>query len=212
MNRLVNLKVRTKPVVLSTSRSRNSPRSRPLRLLDTTGAIASRVCQTVATLMSRLYPQWRRRLRYYYWRLVRLRGTPESIARGLAVGVFAGMFPLFGLQLFLTIALATLVRGHKFMAVAGTWVSNPLTYVPIYGFNLKVGQWLLGRDNLLLSEQIWQSPQELMHLKGELLASMFVGSLTMGVVCAVVSYFICLWRIRQIRRRRHHRSLYSPYH
>ncbi|MGK7900788.1 MAG: DUF2062 domain-containing protein [Hormoscilla sp.] len=209
MNRLVNLKVRTKPVVLSTSRSRNSPRSRPQRLLDPTGAIGSRLYQTVATLISRLHPQWRRRLRYYYWRLVRLRGTPESIALGLAVGVFAGMFPLFGLQLLLAIALATLVRGHKFMAVAGTWVSNPLTYVPIYGFNLKVGKWLLGKENLSLSEQMWQSPQELMHLKGELFAIMFVGSLAVGVVCAVVSYFICLWRIRQIRRSRY-RSLYSP--
>lgn len=215
MNRLVNLKLPRKPVVLSTSRSRNYRRSWPQRLLDITGAIGSRLCQTVANLMSRLYhPKWRRRLRYYYWRLARLGGTPESIARGLAAGVFASMFPLFGLQIFLGIALATLVRGHKFMAAAGTWVSNPLTYVPIYAFNFKVGQWLLGNNNLSLSDHILHSQQKLMHLKGELLASMFVGCLAMGLVCAFGSYFICLWRIRQIRlrRRRRHRSLYSKNH
>ena len=204
MNRLVNLKVPRKPVVLSTSRPRNYRRSWPQPFLDTAGTIGSRLCQTVMALMSRLYPKWRRRWRYYYWRFVRLRGTPESIARGLAAGVFAGMFPLLGLQIFLGIALATLVRGHKFMAAAGTWVSNPLTYVPIYAFNFKVGQWLLGNDYLSFSEQILQSPQELMHLKGELFASMFVGCLAMGVLCAVGSYFICLWRIRRLRR---HRSL-----
>lgn len=154
--------------------------------------------------MSRLIqPKWRRRWRYYYRRFVHLRGTPESIARGLAAGVFAGMFPLLGLQLFFGIALATVMRGHKLMAAAGTWVSNPLTYVPIYAFNFKVGQWLLGKDNMSLSEQILPQ-QELMHLKGALLASMFVGCLAVGVVCAVGSYFICLW---QIRRRRRHRSL-----
>lgn len=204
INRLVNLKVPQKPVVRSTSKPRNYRRNRPQSFLDTAGRIGSRLYQTVAALMSRVYPKWRRRLRYYYRRFVRLRGTPESLARGLAVGVFAGMFPLFGLQTFLGITLATVMRGHKLMAAAGTWVSNPLTYVPIYAFNFKVGQWLLGKQNQSLSEQILHSPQELIHLKGELFASMFVGCLAIGVVCAVGSYFICLW---QISRRRRHRSL-----
>ena len=44
----------------------------------------------------------------------------------------------------LSVALASLVRGNHLLAAAGTLVSNPLTYVPLYWFNYKMGCWLLG--------------------------------------------------------------------
>ena len=90
---------------------------------------------------------WRRRLQYWYWRLVRLQGQPDAIARGLACGVFAGLFPIFGLQTIVGVFLAILLGGNKILAAAGTWISNPLTYVPIYGFNFHVGKWSLNQHD-----------------------------------------------------------------
>ncbi|MGB7312113.1 MAG: DUF2062 domain-containing protein, partial [Nodosilinea sp.] len=89
-------------------------------------------------------PQWRRQIRYVYLRFLRLQGTPEQLARGLASGVFSGCFPLFGFQIVLGIAAATVLRGNRIMAAAATWVSNPFTYVPIFAFNYQVGLWLVG--------------------------------------------------------------------
>lgn len=140
---------------------------------------------------------FRRRLQYYYWRLRRLQGRPEALARGLACGVFAGLFPLFGLQTILGVLLAIPLRGNKIMAAAGTWVSNPLTYVPIYAFNFKVGQWLL-RDSTLTKVSL-QSWQEVMALGSEIISTVFVGCLAMGLVGAVCSYFLGLALIRRFR-------------
>ena len=92
--------------------------------------------------------KWRRQLRYFYIRFVRMRGTPEAIGRGIAAGVFAGWFPLFGLQTIIGVAIASVVRGNKIMAAAGTWISNPFTYVPIYYFNFRIGQVLLSQLNI----------------------------------------------------------------
>ncbi|MGB3200701.1 MAG: DUF2062 domain-containing protein, partial [Nodosilinea sp.] len=89
-------------------------------------------------------PQWRRQIRYIYLRFLRLQGTSEQLARGLASGVFSGCFPLFGFQIILGIATATLLRGNRIMAAAATWVSNPFTYVPLFTFNYQVGVWLIG--------------------------------------------------------------------
>ena len=76
---------------------------------------------------------WLRRLRQWLLWLWHHEATVGQKARGLAAGVFMGCFPIFGLQTLLGIALASLVRGNHILAAAGTWISNPLTYIPFTG-------------------------------------------------------------------------------
>ncbi|MFZ9228850.1 MAG: DUF2062 domain-containing protein [Prochlorococcaceae cyanobacterium] len=71
-------------------------------------------------------------------------GSAGQRARGLAAGVFCGCYPVFGLQTLLGIGLASLVRGNHLLAAAGTWISNPFTYVPLYWFNFQLGCLLIG--------------------------------------------------------------------
>lgn len=151
---------------------------------------------------SKRYQQhWRRQWRYYYRRFLRLRGSPESIARGLAAGVFTGLFPIFGLQIVAGVALATLIRGNKIMAAAGTWISNPLTSVPLFAWNFQVGQWVQG-SHLSFNPQNLQSFEELAHLGSELLLNLLLGSFVMGLLCAVCSYFIGLKLFRRWHKDR----------
>lgn len=140
---------------------------------------------------------FRRRLQYCYWRLIRLQGPPEAIARGLACGVFAGLFPLFGLQTILGLCLALIFRGNKIIAAAGTWVSNPLTYVPIYAFNFHLGKWLLQKNSLTdINLETWQ---QFKALGSEIIWTLFVGCFTVGSVGAIVSYILGLTLIRRVR-------------
>ncbi len=145
---------------------------------------------------------WQRRLRYIYYRFVRLQGSPDAIARGLAMGVLAGCFPLFGLQTLIGIGLAAVVRGNKLMAAAGTWISNPLTYFPIFAFNFKVGQWLLGPASEPVSFEGLQSWQEMMAMGADLVIALFLGSFVVGVFCSALSYFLGIWGFQWIRQRR----------
>ncbi|NET35075.1 MAG: DUF2062 domain-containing protein, partial [Cyanothece sp. SIO1E1] len=109
-----------------------------------------------------------------------MQGTPKTLARGLAAGVFAGCFPLLGLQTIIGIMLATLMRGNKIMAAAGTWVSNPLTYVPIYALNFQVGKWFLGsteQDYNLSGPQSWDA---ITSMGADLTTTLLVGCTVMG--------------------------------
>ncbi|NET46533.1 DUF2062 domain-containing protein [Okeania sp. SIO2B3] len=149
-------------------------------------------------------PKLHRYGRYLYWRFIRMRGTPEYIARGLAMGVFAGLFPIFGLQTIVGVALATLFRGHKIAAAAGTWVSNPLTYVPIYAINFQVGRLLLNSQEEFIPESII-SFQELMKYGSQFVVALFLGCLVMGIICGTVSYFlglklIHLWHGQRLKK------------
>lgn len=134
-----------------------------------------------------------------------MRGTPEYLARGLAVGVFAGLFPFFGFQTLMGVSLAFVFRGHKLLAAAGTWVSNPFTYVPIYLLNYQIGCWLLGSQEPLFED--WgslQTVEDILAVGAEFTLSLLFGCFVVGIISAVFAYFVSLkviqnWRQQEIQ-------------
>jgi uncharacterized protein len=152
-------------------------------------------------MRKRSRPQWRRQLRYVYLRFLRLQGSPEQLARGMAAGIFSGCFPLFGFQTILGIGVATVLRGNRLMAAAATWISNPFTYVPIFAFNYQVGQWLLGGGRTQTFDDL-DTLRSWMDLGTEVSVRLMLGSTVVGAVVGVASYFIGLPLIRRVRSRR----------
>ncbi len=158
--------------------------------------------QRQAIGLQRRRTSWWRRLRYYFYRFARLRGTPGAIARGLAAGVFSGWFPWFGLQIVIAVALAAIVRGNKLVAAAATWISNPLTSLPMFAFNYEIGRRILGGEQPALNVvqlQTWESAK---NLGTELLEALFLGSFVMGSITAIASYFLGYWLVQRIRQQR----------
>lgn len=135
---------------------------------------------------------WRRMLRYFYIRFLRMQGSPQAIARGIAAGVFAGAFPLLGFQTIIGVAIAALTRGNKIMAAAGTWISNPLTYVPIFALNFQVGCWLLRLPNDIVIPSATAGMKEWMSLGMSATAALMVGSFVVGIVASLVAYYLGL--------------------
>ncbi len=157
---------------------------------------------------SKSSPSWRRQLRYYYLRLLRLQSTPRAIARGLAVGIFAGCFPIFGFQTLAALSLAVVFKGNKLVAALGTLVSNPLTYVPIYFFNYRVGRWILG-SSASATALAGGNLRDWMTLGFEVVMTLFVGCTFIGAILSVVGYFSGLKLARILQDRRRTRSIGS---
>src|SRR5204863_9633538 len=78
-------------------------------------------------------------------RLLAIRDTPEAIAGGVAIGIFFGFTPLFGLKPLGAIFFAWLTRSDILAAVlAATLHDVVLPLMPvIYRFEYRVGYWLL---------------------------------------------------------------------
>ncbi len=151
--------------------------------------------------------RWLRILRYWYVRIVRLQDSPKAIARGVACGVFAGSFPFFGLQMIIGVVLAVLLRGNKIAAAAGTWISNPLTYVPIFAFNYQVGCLFLS-DRSAGNKVALETVSDIANMAKEKAAILCLGSAVVGFILAIIAYFITIklitrWRnSRQFKRNR----------
>ena len=146
---------------------------------------------------------WKRRGRYFYLRFIRLQGNPDAIARGLSVGAFAGMFPIFGFQILLGIFLAACVRGNKLTAATATWISNPLTYLPLFAFNFRIGQWLLHAEEFDFEQLQKLNWQELLALGPGFITTWFAGCFFMGCIAAILGYFLGLWLILRLRQKYH---------
>ncbi len=157
--------------------------------------------KSLALRFKLFYRYWGRWLRRLYQRVMAMKGTPEYLAKGLAVGVFAGCFPFLGFQILFGVSLAVLFRGHKLLAVAGTWVSNPFTYVPIFLFNYKIGRLLLGSQEPLFED--WESLHSIEDIVGvgtEFALTLLLGCFVTGIISAVLAYFLSLRMIRSWRQ------------
>ncbi|MEM9162285.1 MAG: DUF2062 domain-containing protein [Cyanobacteria bacterium P01_F01_bin.4] len=151
----------------------------------------------------------RRSLRYTRLRFSRGRGRPAEIARGMAVGAFVGVMPLFGVQTLVAIALAPPLRGNAMVAATTTWVSNPITFIPLYTLNFRIGQHLLGTQDLLLTLQTAPTLNQFLKMGMDCIMTLTAGCIALGIPMAIMGYLGGLYlarswqkRYREQRRRR----------
>ena len=122
--------------------------------------------------------------RSFYW-IWKQQGTPGERARGIAVGIFSGCFPFFGFQSLIGIFLASLFKGNHLLAIVGTWISNPLTYLPLYWLNYKVGQLFFREENQ--SFDLSELTQSQMWDQGWIMTiRILLGSSVVGFIAAIV--------------------------
>ena len=65
-------------------------------------------------------------------RILHADDPPHRLALGIAIGMFVTFTPLIGFQMLISVFLAWLLRANKLVGVPLVWISNPVTFVPIY--------------------------------------------------------------------------------
>lgn len=92
-------------------------------------------------------------LRAAYHQLLKIRGEPNEIALGFALGVFIGASPTIGFQMIIAVPIAAILKWNKVAAAAGVWISNPITAPFLYGMTYYIGAKILnisGKENVAL--------------------------------------------------------------
>ena len=154
------------------------------------------------------FKRTKRVLYYLYFRIVRLRGTPESIARGVALGVFVGMTPTMGFQMAIGTFIATMLKQNIIATAATVWITNPLTFIPIYTFNYSVGKWFLSRSGehvfteKMFGESMFSSMKNVFNMGWEKVYILWFGSVVVGIFTSVLLYYISVPVIKKFQGRR----------
>lgn len=134
-------------------------------------------------------------------KLFSLKDSPHAIAGGIAIGVFMGFTPLFGLKTLLSLGVAYLLRCNPIAAVIAVSLHDVVT--PFWPILLRVeyeiGYWILSNPHVLPPKMEFSHAH--MHL-GDMLKwttfldiglPLLVGSLFLSAPAAVLFYVISLW-------------------
>ena len=166
----------------------------------------------------------------FSWRRLRERATavlhldeePSRLAAGMAVGVFIGITPFYGLHTLIALGAAYVFRLNKAATITGAWLNLPWTAPFVYGFSLTLGEAVLNGDWSRFSmasvhglaesagaylragpretaDNLWQLVWSMLFVASK---PLFVGTTILGFVLAIVAYFVTLEAVRDVRRIR----------
>ena len=79
--------------------------------------------------------------------VLHLQESPQRTALAFAIGVFIGFSPAYGLHTVMVLICAWALRLNFLALMAGAFLNNPWTLVPILGATYWVGALLLGRSD-----------------------------------------------------------------
>ena len=124
--------------------------------------------------------------------------TRQSTAKGVGIGIFCAFLPM-PFEMVVAIFIACMMRGNLPLAAGGVWISNPVTWIPLYTPPYLVGAKILGVEAVNLSEV---SVGQL----GIHYVALWLGCLIFGIILALTAHFTIslVWsgQIRQRWRRR----------
>ena len=137
----------------------------------------------------------------------------DSVAWAVSIGLFMAWAPV-PFQMVLAAGAAILARCNLPIAVALVWISNPVTFAPMFFSAHKLGEWLL--DTPPGEFRIEPSLRWLLDELGHVWEPLLLGCLVIGLASAVLgqiairlgwrAHVMVSWRERRIRRRRNGRG------
>lgn len=130
-----------------------------------------------------------------------IKDTPRKIALSFAFGAFWGCSPFLGLHTIGAFFIAWLLGLNRFIAIAGAYITNPWTIVPIYTFSTWLGVKVTGMKKGI--PDIKWGDITFLNLISEmkhLVLPFVVGTFLFGAIIAIIGYFTVYHLIVRHRR------------
>lgn len=114
----------------------------------------------------------------------------RSVSRGIAIGLFWALVPLPG-QMIGAVATALAWGANVPVSLLLVWITNPLTMAPIFYCTYLLGCWLLNCNQIAYPDEL--TYEWFRESLGDIWAPLFTGSLTLGLLSAVIGYYLISW-------------------
>lgn len=142
---------------------------------------------------------------FFYEKLFRINDTPQKIAIGFGLGVFAGILP--GLGPLAALFLAFLFRSNRASALLGSLLTNTWLSVATFILSIKVGSSILG----LNWQEVYReclSPIRNFHWLAlfklslpKIILPVFIGYLIVASLLGLLFYLVCIIIILKVKPR-----------
>ena len=139
----------------------------------------------------------KQRIREVWQKLKHLNATPDQIAAGFCIGIFASLLPLNPSPTVTAIVVAWLLKRNVMAAVAGAVIS--ILYLPllplIWLAEFRLGKLILPVQHPLTLDQarLW----DVLQTGWDVYAAMFVGSIIIAIPVTLLTY----WAVKRLAGR-----------
>jgi len=137
--------------------------------------------------------------------VMELRDDKASIAGGVAIGMFWGLSPLFGLKTVLAFLTAWVTRRNKIAAVVGvTFHDVLLPFYPLFAdWGYKIGCWIMREQHPLRMKKILSivTHRSEWWTYAHHLVSLFIGTTLISIPIAIGTYFLTAYAIDRLAKQ-----------
>ncbi|MCZ6690696.1 MAG: DUF2062 domain-containing protein [Planctomycetota bacterium] len=160
-----------------------------------------------------LVERGRRRMLSLLYRIIRLDDAPRSIALGGSIGLFISMTPTYGFQMMLVLFTNTIFRCNRLAGIVAVHFTNPVTALPLYWLDYRLGVHLLGQSGIGREEfarvlsKISSAPfidalHQLVTLGWGIFGPIALGGIILGAILGAGSYVPLLYGIKRFKETR----------
>ena len=130
--------------------------------------------------------------------------SPNRVAAGWALGMFAGCSIPFGFQLVVSIPLSVWLKVSKVGATLGTLITNPVTIFFIYPAQTYIVSRLFFGGSLTYErlKNVEWTFESIVRLGAEIFASFLIGGLLLALIMTPITFFAVRSLVKRSRARR----------
>ena len=150
------------------------------------------------------------------WAILKEKDPPGRLALGMALGIFIGMLPIMGIQMAVVTIVAFPFKANLKAAVLGVWISNPVTFIPLYWANYQFGLLFFHKREVSMeqfssiisgaSEWNWTSIKQsffnLVDLGSDIMIPLWGGSAILAVGLGILTYIVTYRWVIYYRNRK----------
>jgi len=126
---------------------------------------------------------------------------PRMIALSAAFGVVIGFSPYMGFHTVLAIGVSFIFNLPLYPLIAGAYITNPFTFVPIYTLCYKFGACVTGQEACFpvsFSDMDWQT---LTTTAKTFMFPFFIGAHLLGLILGVFAYILTYYLVKKYKSR-----------
>ena len=117
----------------------------------------------------------------------------RTVSGAVAIGLFSAYLPM-PMEMVFAALMAIVFRVNLPISVTLVWISNPVTWIPLYGAGYLLGAKLLGMEAIKYEDMTmsWLLSQAI---------PLWLGSIILGSLLALTGYLLsrALWRVYAVR-------------
>jgi len=139
------------------------------------------------------------RFRVKIKKILLLDSPPNKIAAAAALGIFVGFSPYIGFHTVLAIGLSFIFNLPLYPLIVGAYITNPLTFIPIYTVCYKFGELITGQTAEIPINFSSMSLTTVLTTAKTFVVPFFVGAHLLGLILGAITYILAYYLVKKYK-------------